>query len=191
MENLNKDGYEKFAFRNDTKIKILDFSENSLITVSELKNKLEMTYKNIIANLNFLEDHHKIMRVSLKEQNNPTYIIPLQPSSDLLYLEDIEKNINILAPFSKHIVIRALVSKESFELRDIEKIFSIIRRYPDVKFDLNISYYNSSIKKYRIRAELISKKIEPIIKSKLKEMDKEHRSKLKFDLNGFINLLNN
>lgn len=185
----NKEEYGTFGFRNDTKLKILNFSENSLTKVSDLKNKLDMTYKNVIANLNYLEEHHKIMRVSLKEQNNPSYIIPLHPSSNLQSIEDLEENISILAPFSKHITIRVLLSRESFELGDIEKISLIVKRYPDIRFDLNISYYNPSIKKYRLRVELIPEKIKPIIKSKLKEMDKEKRSKLRFDLNGFIKLL--
>jgi hypothetical protein len=184
---------KKPVFRSETKWKILDYSENEFISVSQLREKLNISYKNVIANLNDLQEDEKIIRLSLDEPSNITYILPLSISEFFSSFQELEEKLISIARFSKSITInlpiRNLDDSEITNLvSEARKILLINKnKFPEVKF--RTSFECRRINKYKIVIKLDPKKITAVMKPKLKEMDREQRSKLKFDLNGFIKLL--
>jgi hypothetical protein len=186
---------KKPIFRSETKWKILDLSENEFISVSQLQQRLNISYKNIIVNLNDLEKDEKIMRLSLDEPSNITYIIPLSITEFFTDFKELEKKFTSIANLSKTITIdfplkdndETSINNVTSEARNI----LILKRnkFPDVK--LRIHYEPHRTNRYKIIIKLEPRKLTPILKPKLKLMDKNQREKIKFDFNGFINLYNN
>jgi predicted transcriptional regulator len=198
MEMQEKDDLKDIEeLSNKTRIDILKHCRENLMTITELQKKLNIAYKNVFLQVKYLEKMGSVVRISLDEQNNLTYVIPLYFTEEFTDFNEFETNFQRIASFSKTLILEFIPGENNEHESEahrvtlqVKKILLFIKNnYPKLKFEINYKF-SSRKARFRIKGKLELKLVEPLIRTSLKIMSKEERSKLKFDIENYIKLLN-
>ena len=150
-----------------TKQNILSVCRRKLLSMTDLQKEMKIVYKNIFVHSQSLEKSGKILKISLDEQNNFTYIIPLVFYEKFSSIEEIEDILKIISPFLDEVQVYILISRNELnnELRyALEKnLINLIDKETDLKIEFISEKSSKKYKHYHLGGFFNSEKIKSLI----------------------------